>query len=133
MPAKIILIEDEEPLIKMYQEVFSRHTPFEFYTARSQEEGYRLVSQLEPDLVLLDLIIPVRPDEGVSYDRRIGFDLLKTLRQEPKLKKTVILVFSNIDTHEDRITSESLGAAEYLLKADYSPLELVKKIKQYLN
>jgi len=133
MPQKILLIEDEQDLLDMYGQIFKRHTDFDLLTATNKITGYQTIFEQQPDLVLLDLIIPEKEQAMVSYDKRVGFDLLREIRQKPEARDLTVLIFSNIDTHEDRKLSEELGVAEYLLKADYTPQTLIEKIKKYLN
>ncbi|MBU0707158.1 response regulator [Patescibacteria group bacterium] len=133
MPEKILLVEDEQTLVKMYEEIFRRYTDFNLFKAYTKEEGLQLATLHIPSIILLDLIIPEKTGEMVAYDRRVGFDLLKELRAHPETRDISVLVFSNMDTHEDRATSEELGVAEYLLKADYTPQRLIEKIKKHLN
>ncbi|MDD5342380.1 MAG: response regulator [Patescibacteria group bacterium] len=132
MTQTILLIEDEPQIVEIYRKAFQRHSPFNLLTARTKEEGWRLAMEKRPQIILLDLIIPEREGEMVAYDRRVGFDLLRELRHLPETRELPVVVFSNIDTHEDRTTSEELGVTDYLLKAEFSPAALVQKIQGYL-
>lgn len=129
----IVLIEDEVELVRMYQEMFRRHSPHAFVHVSSKAETLDMLRRLTPSLILLDLIIPERPGEAVSYEQRVGFDLLTQIRKKPATKDIRVLVFSNMDSHEDRMRSEELGVSEYLLKAEYTPQRLVEKINRYLS
>ncbi|MFA5107149.1 MAG: response regulator [Patescibacteria group bacterium] len=133
MKQTILLVEDEQPLVRLYQQVFERHSTYTLLVAQTKEQGIELAIKHRPKLLLLDLIIPERPGEMVAYDRRVGFDLLADLRQHPKTRQLVVFVFSNIDTHEDRIRSEELGVAEYLVKAAETPASVIEKVHQYVT
>lgn len=133
MNPTILLVEDEQPLIRLYQQVFQRHSDYRLLVAQTKEEGIKLALQHRPSLMLLDLIIPERSGEMVAYDRRVGFELLADLRQREKTQGLIVFVFSNIDTHEDRMRSEALGVAEYLVKATQTPTNVIDKVRDYMN
>ncbi len=130
MKNSILLVEDERDLIKMYRDIFNRHKKFDLLTAENKVDGIQTIKKHQPGVILLDLIIPEEPGGMVAYDQRVGFDLLREIRSEPNLNKLRFFVFSNIDTHEDRQTSDELGVQEYLLKADYTPTGLIKKLEK---
>ncbi len=132
MTKTILLVEDEQQLIDMYNEIFKRHSNFRLLTANTKEDGLKMAVENKPAVLLLDLIIPEKNGEMVAYDQRVGFDLLRELKQRPAAEYIKVFVFSNIDTHEDRELSDELGAVEYLLKADYTPVSLIEKIKKYV-
>ncbi|MDP3964453.1 MAG: response regulator [bacterium] len=129
----VLLIEDEKVLVDMYRQVFERYSKYNLLTANDKTAGRDLAIKHLPDVVLLDLIIPEEANGDVSYQDRVGFDLLEEIRQHPKAAKLLVFIFSNIDTHEDRMRSDQLGAAEYLLKAEYSPERLIKKLNTALK
>ena len=131
MKNTILLIEDESVLINMYREIFDRHSEFELLTAENKVDGIQAIRKYQPKVILLDLIIPEKPGGMVAYDKRVGFDLLREVKQTPVFGKVRFFIFSNIDTHEDRQTSDELGVQEYLLKADYTPIALIKKLEKY--
>jgi len=83
---KILLIEDEEMLIRMYQEKFSR-TGFEVVVARTAKEGLVLAKETSPDLIVLDIILP----------NENGLFFLEEAEKEEILKKIPVIVFSNYD------------------------------------
>lgn len=133
MNPAILLVEDEQPLIRLYRKVFERHSVYRLIVAETMESGLEAVKKYQPKLLLLDLIIPERKGEMVAYDRRVGFELLTALRQLPKTQELIVFVFSNIDTHEDRLRSEELGVAEYLVKATETPTSVIEKVHDYIS
>ena len=76
-----------------------------------------------PDLVLLDIILP---------DMN-GIKILQMMKKDSKLKSTPVLMLSNLNEREYINEALSLGAAGYLIKAHFTPNEVVDKIKQLLR
>lgn len=92
---------------------------FEVIHAYDGEEAYQILTQPQlPDLVLLDVLLP----------KMSGFDVLEKLRQEQKPIPKVI-VFSNFAQKADVERAHSLGAIDYIVKAAFSPAEILSKIK----
>lgn len=121
MPKKILIVEDEEVLRKMYAARFQQEG-IEIVTANDAEEGFVLIKKEMPDLILLDIILP----------KNDGIYLLKQIRKDAKTASIAVLAFSNYDDQETREKAEELGVLAYLRKTDYTPSEIVKKIKTYL-
>lgn len=122
MPKKILIVEDEEVLRRMYTARFEQDG-IKVVTANNAEEGFPLIKKEMPDLVLLDIILP----------KKGGIDLLKEIREDPKTSKLQVLAFSNFDDPVTEEKAEKLGVLAYLQKTDYTPTEIVKKVKTYLK
>jgi len=95
----------------------------EVVTADNAEEGFSLIKEEMPDMVLLDIILP----------KNDGIYLLKQLREDPKTAKLAVLAFSNYDDQLTQEKAEELGVLAYLRKTDFTPTEIVKKVKTYLS
>lgn len=122
MPKKILIIEDEEVLRKMYTARFEQEG-INIVTACNAEEGFVLIKQEMPDLVLLDIILP----------RQDGIFLLKQLRGDIKTSKMPVLAFSNYDDPVTQERAEKLGVLGYLRKTDFTPTQIVEEVKKYLS
>ena len=119
---KILLIEDEKILAEMYQDRFVQ-AGFKVYSTSEAEKGLKLVKKEKPDLVVLDILLP----------RGNGIFFLQQIRKDPTISSTSIIVFSNFDDPETKKQALELGAKDYLIKTDYTPQEIIKKIKEYLR
>ena len=119
---KILLIEDEKILAEMYRDKLTQ-AGFEVLLAFEAEEGLELVKKERPDLILLDILLP--------RENEIFF--LTKLRNEPEVASTPVVAFSNYDDPEVKIKAAKLGTKEYLIKTNYTPQEIVEKIKEYLR
>ncbi|PIZ87963.1 MAG: response regulator [Candidatus Nealsonbacteria bacterium CG_4_10_14_0_2_um_filter_39_15] len=121
MLKKILLIEDEKILAEMYKEKFSQ-AGFEVLLAFESKEGLKMVKKERPDLIVLDILLP----------RENGITFLGWLRQDPEIAATPVVAFSNYDDPETKKQALKLGAKDYLIKTNYTPSEIVAKIKQLL-
>ena len=117
--AKILIIEDERVLAEMYKEKFEKEG-FEVYLAFTSDEGLNLVKKEKPDLILLDILLPGK--DGIFF--------LKWLKNEPEISSIPVVVISNYDDPRAKKEAFELGVKEYLLKTDYTPHQLVEKIKK---
>ncbi|MFH1036670.1 MAG: response regulator transcription factor [Patescibacteria group bacterium] len=120
--AKILIIEDEKLLAEMYKEKFSQ-AGFVVVAAPEAEEGLETAKKERPDLIILDILLPKA--DGISF--------LQRLREEPDLASIPVVAFSNFDDPETKKSAFRLGVKDYLIKTNYTPLELTEKIKTYLT
>ena len=118
---KILLVEDEIVMAKMYQERFQK-AGFDVETALTAEEGLKKVKKYQPNLIVLDILLP----------RADGIGFLEKLRKDKDLKDTTVVALSNYDVPGTKIRAQELGVKAYLMKADYIPRTLVREIKRYM-
>jgi DNA-binding response OmpR family regulator len=119
---KILIIEDEKILAEMYREKLEMEG-FKVSLAFDVKEGIELSKKEKPDLILLDILLPV--ENGVSF--------LKKQKEDKEISEIPVIAFSNYDDPETRKRAFELGVKEYLIKANYTPGEIVEKIKNYLK
>jgi len=119
---KILIIEDEKILVDMYREKLSQ-AGFEVISVFESEQALVLVKKEKPDLVLLDILLP----------RENGIFFLEQLRKDPKIASVLVVAFSNYDDPETKKRAFELEVKDYLIKTDYTPREIVAKIKQLLS
>lgn len=118
---KIILIEDDKFLMNALR-VKLTEARFELSIAEDGEEAIKMLSSLQPDLILLDLILP----------KKDGFSVLEEIKQNEKLKKIPVIIISNLGQKEDIDRGIKLGAADYIVKADTSIQGIIEKINKFL-
>jgi len=122
MAKKILVIEDD----KFLRELITRKLSddgFVTVEARDGEEGIKKVKEEKPDLVLLDLILP-------SID---GFEVLSQIKKDENLKSIPIIILSNLGQKEEVEKGLKMGAVDYLIKAHFTPGEIIEKIKSILK
>jgi len=122
-PKKTILIVEDD---KFLRELISRkHSGegFDALEAVDGEEGIKKIKEEKPDLVLLDLILP-----GID-----GFEVLARLREDPEISSIPVIILSNLGQREEVEKGLKLGAIDYLIKAHFTPGEIIEKIKNALK
>ncbi|MFH1583339.1 MAG: response regulator transcription factor, partial [Candidatus Falkowbacteria bacterium] len=119
---KILIVEDEEFLSDMYKIKFEQ-AGYEAIIARDGLEGFELAKKEQPDLVLLDLILP----------KLDGFKVLAKLRQESSTKKIKVFILSNLGQSDEVSEGIKAGANGYFIKANLTPNQLLEKINAILN
>ena len=124
MAKNILIIEDDRFLRELIYQKLSNEN-FNVSEAVDGEEGIKKIKEEKPDLVLLDLILP-----GID-----GFEVLSRAKQDPdeKINKIPIIILSNLGQKEDIEKGTKLGATDYLVKAHFTPGEIIEKVRTILN
>lgn len=125
---RIIFIEDEKALVDIYHDVFER-AGYDFLTTDDIQTGLTLTEFEQPDAVLLDIIIP-KPENTVAEQ---GYEYLQAVKKNSKTKGVPIIVFTNLDTPQDRKKCRKMGAAAYLFKRDCTPNEVVTAVAEVIK
>ena len=120
---KILIIEDDKFLRELMVRKFDTEKDFEINTAVDGESGLRAMKKEKPDLVLLDLILP-----GIG-----GFDVLSKMKEDVILSGIPVIILSNLGRQDDVEKGLSLGAVDYMVKAHFTPNEIVVKVRQVLS
>ena len=118
----ILFIEDESALQKTFSDFFSQEG-YETISALDGEIGLRLAKTRNPDLILLDLILP----------KKNGFEVLQELKEDAKTRGIPVIVMTNLEEIESIEKALGLGATTYLVKANYSLDEVLEKIKKAIR
>ena len=121
-PAPKILVIDDDPFIVDMYVIKLKEEHFVIETARDGAEGLKKIKEFNPDVVLLDIVMPVMD----------GFGLLEALRTGPS-KTAKIILLTNLGQQQDVERGMHLGADDYLIKAHFTPSEVVAKIKGLLQ
>lgn len=117
----ILVAEDDSFYANIYKFKLTKEG-FIVETANNGDEAIKIAKENKPDLILLDLIMPIKD----------GFETLKELKQDPALKDIKVIVISNLGQDEDIARTKELGAQDYLVKANMSIQEMMDKVKSYL-
>jgi DNA-binding response OmpR family regulator len=118
MPETILIIEDDKFLREMMAQKLIKED-YEILEAIDGEKGMKMVKEERPNLVLLDLILP-----GID-----GFEVLSRMKDDPALAKIPVIILSNLGQKEDVERGLEMGAVDYLIKAHFTPREIIDKIK----
>lgn len=121
-PKSILIVEDEEILLQALHEKLS-HKGYTILTASNGKEGLEVATTKHPDLILLDIVMPVM--DGIS--------MLKMLRSDTWGKTVPVLMLTNLVESHKRDESNAHDVSDYLIKSDWSLEDLVKKIQETLT
>jgi DNA-binding response OmpR family regulator len=116
---KILLVEDDPFLVDIYSTKF-KESGFEIEVVKKGDQALDKIKELKPGIVLLDIILP-----GVD-----GWEILKNIRQDKKLKDIKVVILSNLGQEDEVEKGVKLGADKYIVKAYYTPAEVVKEVKK---
>lgn len=121
MAKKILLIEDDPDILKLYTDklTFEGHEVIHTMDGR---EGLLKAKKERPDLILLDIMLP----KGMN-----GFDVLEEIRMDKDISSIPVIVLTNLDTEQE--VADKVGADDYLVKANTELSDLVEKINNYLH
>ena len=119
---KILIVEDEEILLTALSEELKQEG-FEVVGAKDGVEGVEKANSEKPSLILLDLVMP----------RLDGIGALKQMKDNPDIKDIPVVILTNLSDYDKVSDALSLGAMDYLVKANYRLEELVQKIKTVLE
>ena len=119
---QILIIEDDFFVRDLYDRELSREG-FEVSTAEDGAEGLLKVIEEKPDLILLDIMLP----------KMSGLDVLKKVKEKEEVKDIPVVLLTNLG--QDSVIREgfTLGAIGYLIKAAYTPTQIIEEVKKFLR
>lgn len=121
MKKKILLVEGDVFYSKIFQEGLEKEG-FDIKTAMDGEEALRALKKDTPDLILLDLIMPVKN----------GFEFLEEMKAEDKFKAVPVIILTVLGQDADKEKGMELGAVDYLVKTEQTMDTVVEKVKKYI-
>ncbi|MGE5297593.1 MAG: response regulator [Acidobacteriaceae bacterium] len=119
---KILIVEDEEILLTALTEELKQEG-FVTVGAKDGVEGVEAAAKDKPDLILLDLVMP----------RLDGIGALKQIKDNAETRDIPVVILTNLSDYDKISDALSLGAMDYLVKANYRLEDLVNKIKTVLE
>ncbi|OGZ18020.1 MAG: hypothetical protein A2V72_02045 [Candidatus Nealsonbacteria bacterium RBG_13_37_56] len=122
MAKKILIIEDDRFLRKVIVKKLSKEK-YKIVEAIDGEEGLRLAQLENPDLILLDLVLP----------QMDGFEVLEKIKNNESISKIPVIILSNLGGGDKISKGLKMGAADFLVKAELNPGEIVLKIEAVFN
>ncbi|MFA6306640.1 MAG: response regulator [Patescibacteria group bacterium] len=117
---KVLIIEDEDALASVLSSKFKLEG-FEVAAEVNGEDGLNKIEEWRPDMILLDIIMPIMN----------GYEVLENLQK--KDNKIPIIVISNSGQDVEIEKIKKLGAADYIVKTQINPAEVVEKVKKILD
>ncbi len=117
---KILLIEDEEALVEVLSIKLDREG-YEVKIGFDGEEGYNMIKDFNPDIILLDIVMP----------KMDGYDVLEKMREEGI--KIPVIIISNSGQPVEIEKTKQLGAVDHLIKTQFNPADVVTMIQRYMD
>ncbi len=119
---KILVVEDDKTLLDILVARLTKEG-YGVYPAANGQEGLAEALKIKPELILLDIIMPLMN----------GIDMIKKLRQDPWGKDARVVFLTNLSSAEELKASLEYSAIDYFIKADFSLDNLMAKIKNLLQ
>lgn len=121
MTHHILVIEDDKNLVRLLQDAFEGR--YQVSLALDWAEGKSKLAAKLPDVIILDILLP-----GES-----GFNALRQLKADPRTRHIPVVILSNLGQEQEIRTGLTLGAVDYLVKADITIDEVVRKVQEVLR
>ena len=118
----ILVVEDDQFLSAAYKLKLEKEE-FTVSLAQDGQEALDMLQTLTPDLILLDLVMPIKD----------GFAVLSDLKESEKLRDIPVIIASNLGQDEEIKRGIAMGAVDYIVKSNTSLEEIVQKINQPLS
>ncbi|MBI4128752.1 MAG: response regulator [Parcubacteria group bacterium] len=121
-PYRVLIVEDDPFLLEMYSTKLSEQG----IGVEIAEDGSEALEKMKGDsidLVLLDIVMP----------KMDGLEVLQKMKGDPDMKSIPVILLTNLGQKEDVEKGLQLGAQEYIIKAHYTPTEVVAKVEALLK
>lgn len=122
MDKKLILIIEDD---KFFQTLVAKklvNEGFDVMVASDSKEALKILEESTPSLIVLDLILPLLS----------GFEILSIVKKDEKTKDIPVLILSNLGQKEEIEKAMALGAVDFMVKVNFTPEEIVRKIKSII-
>jgi DNA-binding response OmpR family regulator len=119
---KILIVEDDPFLSEMYSTKLMQEK-FDVELATDGKEAVKKAREVKPDLILLDIVLP----------KMDGFEVLQEIKRDPQLRNIQVIALTNLGQKEEVEKGLKLGADDYIVKAHFTPTEVINKVRQVLK
>ncbi len=122
MKKKILIIEDEEIMLDLLQRKLSNNG-YEISVARNGEDGAKMIKEIKPDLILLDIIMP----------KMSGMEVLEEMQKDKEVQSIPVIIISNSGQPVELDRAKKLGVRDWLIKTEFDPQEVVDKVVRQIG
>lgn len=119
--AKILIVEDDVLLSKMYTSIFSSGD-YQVDSAVDGQDGLEKARTNRPDLILLDIMMP----------KLNGMEVLSKIKSDPDLEQIPVVILTNLAGDNDVQTALGMGAVRYIIKSEVKPKEVEAIVSEIL-
>lgn len=123
---RLLIVEDDWLLQNLLSTKLTplRERGVEVEPAFDGEKAIDMAKKNRPDIILLDILLP-----GMT-----GYEFLEAMqREDPTFKDIPVIVFTNLNSQEDREHAEKLGVHDFMPKAESTPQQIVEKIEEVMK
>ena len=122
-PTVVLLVEDDRFLRSLLSEKLKQEGIFVVVAENGKDALVKMKESPRPHLILLDLLLPIVD----------GFEDLQAMQKDPELSRLPVIVLSNLGQEEDIRRAKGLGAKDYMVKAYFTPSEIVEKVQALIR
>jgi CheY-like chemotaxis protein len=119
--AKILVVDDEEYLLEFYHEILTKRG-YQVLTAANGQEALNQVTAQRPDLILLDIMMPLMD----------GNEVLRQLKDNPQTKDIPVIVLTNAGNLENMDKAKFYSAYKFFIKSNVPPEEIISTVEEAL-
>ncbi len=119
---KILIVEDERIVRNLVKKKLVAEG-YEVELAVDGKDGLEKIEEADPDLVLLDILMP----------RMNGIEFLEEIRKIEKFKKLPVIIVSNSGQPVEIDKARKLGVEEWIVKTEFDPREIIKKVNEQVG
>lgn len=119
---KILIVDDDVFLLDMYSLKF-KEAGFQVEVAENGEAAIKKIKEINPGVILLDVVMP----------KMDGLETLRQIKKDKIAEGAKIIVLTNLGQKEDIEKGLKLGADDYIVKAHFTPTEVLNKVKALLG
>jgi DNA-binding response OmpR family regulator len=121
-PKKICIVEDDDNIREIYS-LTLKQEGYTVITAVDGEDGMNKIREHKPDLILLDLQMPVKN----------GFEVMEDLKKDKEISEIPVIVFTNADDEKSTKTIGKFDTRFYVIKSLTTPKKLVGYVREALH
>ena len=118
----ILIVEDDELLLKILHDEFAKSN-MKVILAHNGEEGLEAALSQHPSIILIDILMP----------KMDGITMLQKIREDVDGKNIPAIILTNVNDTETVIKALETGAYDFLVKSDWDPQDLVKRVKEKIG
>ena len=119
---KVCIIDDDDNIREIYRTAFLE-SGYEVVEAANGEEGLRVIRESRPDIVLVDLMMPIMN----------GTEMLEELKKDADLARIPVIVLTNVDDREMAAKVGEMDVSFYLIKSFFDPKKVVATAEEVLQ
>ncbi len=115
---KVLLVEDDEYMLRMYQKLFT-YGGFHVTAAADGLEGLQKAKEIKPDLIILDVMMP----------KMNGLELLAKIKNDETIKHIPTVMLTNLSMENEIDDALAQGASLYIIKNEHEPKKVFDMVK----